>query len=1199
MLQQPILKMRETSINNESQEIDKSQTSLQAQPHSDKKLGSESKLPSSKQIINIEDDSVNINKKSAFGKGNLGSEKIIIDFNKKEVNLQNKEDQEALIQILKKEIRNKKELQFIDRAVCSLKFFAEKKQQLNEKLYSKLLEKLKYQFLEKEKPLFYHGEKGDQYYIVLKGCLVLLLPPKPFEECAPIDELQQQRLRERYYRLKDPESYLHKQEEDFTPRSPNLQPSNKNRVQTLSKYVNTAFKFCVNPGKPQTPTNSSPKNASMSSPQSRKQSYRGKAPENEQEQSNNQFESIFDLYAQAFFPNFKNAFTFNAGAGFGEIALLRKTERSGTVVSKEDCHLMTLDKESFDEVLGRWEIQKTDEQLSFLKSFAFFKDVNEKYLLGLLHSMKQVTMIRNETIYKEEETPDNVYFIKEGEIELSKLCQIQKSETIQQQLEKEEIDQLIRGNHTSDQQNTQNPLKKNNVTQSDAQPLKKKKSEQQALNNEQPRKERKSNLSGTRVKFAVVSQPCYFGDEEILQEIPYRNHMAKVLSTQAEIWILDRKSFYSLLKQQRTFNKFQGQSKYQINLRNERLQKISSTIKKEEDKFLVSSYKPKKNSKYQLQEHSLVDLIKSKEEENFTKTQEEIDSQVPLTANNQIHNHFVHKEELQFISNEDHLENANQLDSQKLYQYFSRNNYLEQLAQANSKKMKILKEISSKGISGSNVTQTVAFQSSLTEFDDDFTSQNAPQHKVQIPYQKNLLFQLSVGNGIRKGVFRDPFQTYDDQPQMSTKTLKNTSSATNLLMNASDQKRKTLHNLFPSPKQNAIIKPILEKFEKEQFKLGHHNTQRSDIKLENADQKKQNLFYEDYFINRQKQNNSTRLQFASQVNSMSSISHIKEFCEDTKSQFAQTQNNHQTNISSDSLNNLGEKKNKYHNIQELITESKQQLQQINEIEQKVNQKKKLKKMRSDIQFENDYLVNKPENKHKSNQNSTNIVSIQLLHETDEESTSMSLIQSKLHLKPSLHSLAALTPKNNLKPLAEKQTKFEYNERPIQIQSSQQTGKVSRSSFQDQFGQNQKKMISTLNLNASENAFDSFKILMVEEQDQDENKIQYSPTHAVLTSPSHLNKNSSLGSFRITQSNIHMDKLRKQNIQKNFGTIPFIANFNKMKNTVSNKLFKENISSITPSARIQDSLEQKQIITNAFRTKNNQSHLLKKAYQAKK
>ncbi|KAL4445108.1 hypothetical protein ABPG74_018836 [Tetrahymena malaccensis] len=1195
--------MREASINNDSQEIDKSQTSLQAQPHSEKKLGSESKLPSSKQIINIEDDPITTNKKSAFGKGNIGSEKIIIDFNKKEVNLQNKEDQEALIQILKKENRNKKELQFIDRAVCSLKFFAEKKQQLNEKLYSKLVEKLKYQFLEKEKPLFYHGEKGDKYYIVLKGCLVLLLPPKPFEECAPIDEIQQQRLRERYYRLKDPENYLHKQEEDFTPRSPNLQSSNKNRVQTLSKYVNTALKFCVNPGKPQTPTNSSPKNASMSSPQSRKQSYRGKAPENEQEQTNNQIESMFELFAQAFFPNFKNAFTFNAGAGFGEIALLRKTERSGTVVSKEDCHLMTLDKDSFDEVLGRWEIQKTDEQLSFLKSYAFFKDVNEKYLLGLLHSMKQVTMIRNEIIYKEEETPDNVYFIKNGEVELSKLCQIQKSETIQQQLEKEEIDQLIRGNHTSDIQNTQNPLKKNNMTQNDAQPLKKKKAELQGLNNEQPRKERKTNLSGTRVKFAVVSQPCYFGDEEILQEIPFRNHMAKVLSTQAEIWILDRKSFYSLLKQQRTFNKFQEQSKNQIKLRNERLQKISTTIKKEEDKFLVSSYKPKKNSKYQIQEHTLVDLIKSKEEEIFNNTQEEIEHQYPqMAATNQINNHFVHKDELQYISNEGNIENASQLDSQKLYQYFSRNNYLEQLAQANSKKIKILKEISSKGISGSNYTQPAAFQSSLTEFDEDFTTQNAPQHKAQIPYQKNLLFQLSVGNGIRKGVFRDPFQTYDDQSQQSTKALKNASSSSNLLANASDQKRRTLHNLFPTPKQNAIIKPIIEKFEKEQLKSSYQNTHRSDIKLENNDQKKNHLFYEDYFINRQKQNNSTRILFASQANSMSSIGHIKEFCEDSKSQFAQTQNNHQANISSDSLNNLGEKKNKYHNIQELIIESKQQLQQINEDEQqeqKVNQKKKLKKMKSDIQFENDYLVNKPDNKHKSNQNSTNIVSIQLLHETDEESTSMSLIQSKLHQKPSLHSLAALTPKNNLKPLAEKQTKFDYNEKPIQSLSQQQTGKVSRSSFQDQFGTTQKKMISTLNLNASENAFDSFKILMVEEQEQDENKIQYGPTHAVMTSPSNLNKNSSLGSFRITQSNIHMEKLRKQNLQKNLGTIPFIANFNKMKNTVSNKLFKENVSSITPSARIQDSLEQKQLITNAFRSKNSQNHLFIKASQAKK
>jgi len=32
-----------------------------------------------------------------------------------------------------------------------------------------LLEKLKYEFIEREKPLFFHGDKGDKYYIVLKG----------------------------------------------------------------------------------------------------------------------------------------------------------------------------------------------------------------------------------------------------------------------------------------------------------------------------------------------------------------------------------------------------------------------------------------------------------------------------------------------------------------------------------------------------------------------------------------------------------------------------------------------------------------------------------------------------------------------------------------------------------------------------------------------------------------------------------------------------------------------------------------------------------------------------------------------------------------------------------------------------------------------------------------------------------------------
>jgi len=47
----------------------------------------------------------------------------------------------------------------------------------------------------------------------------------------------------------------------------------------------------------------------------------------------------------------------------------------------------------------------------------------------------------------------------------------------------------------------------------------------------------------------VLSEYSYFGDEEILLEEPKRNHMAKVLSTKADLWVIQKKSFIAILNQ--------------------------------------------------------------------------------------------------------------------------------------------------------------------------------------------------------------------------------------------------------------------------------------------------------------------------------------------------------------------------------------------------------------------------------------------------------------------------------------------------------------------------------------------------------------------------------------------------------------------------------------------------------------------------
>lgn len=64
----------------------------------------------------------------------------------------------------------------------------------------------------------------------------------------------------------------------------------------------------------------------------------------------------------------------HAGTGFGELALIKDIPRSGSVQCVEDCELAILSKEDYLRILGKAEINKLDELISFFQSIPMFKN---------------------------------------------------------------------------------------------------------------------------------------------------------------------------------------------------------------------------------------------------------------------------------------------------------------------------------------------------------------------------------------------------------------------------------------------------------------------------------------------------------------------------------------------------------------------------------------------------------------------------------------------------------------------------------------------------------------------------------------------------------------------------------------------------------------------------------------------------------
>lgn len=83
---------------------------------------------------------------------------------------------------------------------------------------------------------------------------------------------------------------------------------------------------------------------------------------------------------------------------------------------------MTLTKDSFDVILGAYNENIIMRKLEFLKKYEFFLTIPNSKLLSLLHFFKIVNYRKNNIVYTEGDPSRFLYFIREGEVEISQKC---------------------------------------------------------------------------------------------------------------------------------------------------------------------------------------------------------------------------------------------------------------------------------------------------------------------------------------------------------------------------------------------------------------------------------------------------------------------------------------------------------------------------------------------------------------------------------------------------------------------------------------------------------------------------------------------------------------------------------------------------------------------------------------------------------
>ena len=105
---------------------------------------------------------------------------------------------------------------------------------------------------------------------------------------------------------------------------------------------------------------------------------------------------------------------YREGDTFGELALLEKRKREGTIISKENVCLFSLKGQLFRNIVEKINKEEQIERLEFLSIVPIFHSINRNQLNNIVLNMFTCTFDADQLIFKEGETGYSFYIIKCG-----------------------------------------------------------------------------------------------------------------------------------------------------------------------------------------------------------------------------------------------------------------------------------------------------------------------------------------------------------------------------------------------------------------------------------------------------------------------------------------------------------------------------------------------------------------------------------------------------------------------------------------------------------------------------------------------------------------------------------------------------------------------------------------------------------------
>ena len=134
--------------------------------------------------------------------------------------------------------------------------------------------------------------------------------------------------------------------------------------------------------------------------------------------------NFMNVKSEFFIEKMEKLGKYGEGFSFGEIALIKKTERNATIKSvgapDENIILLSIDKIAYNQAVKEYQEKKITQEIElYISTYPFLNIFSKEKILKVFSCMNLITLAKGEYLFHQNDVDDYLYFVINGNLDLS------------------------------------------------------------------------------------------------------------------------------------------------------------------------------------------------------------------------------------------------------------------------------------------------------------------------------------------------------------------------------------------------------------------------------------------------------------------------------------------------------------------------------------------------------------------------------------------------------------------------------------------------------------------------------------------------------------------------------------------------------------------------------------------------------------